>query len=442
VAFEYPMTGHLWLTIDNTGLSLNDGQEQPMWQCADLISASAPIPLSIIGAAHIHSIEARITVGQSEGWIIASLRHIARLLDLTAAQSCALHCDDAPDGHEIDRLARYVGLCMSGQGERRRLHRPDGEHYERGLVSVLIAAYSPRFLRAALDSVDQQTWRKLEIVLCDDCPDEAVASIAAEFQRRSTLPLRYVRNSERLGVRRNYERCFELASGEFCKFLNDDDLLEARCIESMVNALHKRASAHLVTSHRRRIDERGFPLNDQPATRPITREDICIDGISLINALLMLGLNFVGEPSTALFRSSVARVGTEALFEFLEARGRGVADMVLWCKLALRGDCVFLAERLSSFRIHSQQRTQTPGVPELALTAIPELRARWLLTSLHESFPPNVLRTQPLNAHGQPPLAAWQHLPLTLFVPDGQSSAQMISDWHHRRHPFFQQSAP
>jgi hypothetical protein len=75
--------------------------------------------------------------------------------------------------------------------------------------------------------------------------------------------------------------------------LYDDDLLDATCIKRRVTALKRFPSAHLATSHRRRIDERGHPLSDQPTTMPISRDDLRIDGISLINALLMLGHDFV-----------------------------------------------------------------------------------------------------------------------------------------------------
>jgi glycosyltransferase involved in cell wall biosynthesis len=329
-------------------------------------------------------------------------------------------------------------LVFCGRSRLRLIVLPATTSIERDLVSVLVAAYNPRYLRAALDSVTQQTWRSIEIVLCDDCPSDAVKRVVDEFVAQSIAEVRYFKNSEHFGVRRTYERCFELARGEFCKFLNDDDLLDPTCVERMVAALRRFPSAHLATSHRRRVDERGFPLSDQPATTPITRDDRYIDGLSLVNALLMLGLNFVGEPSTALFRTSVARVGDENLLHFLDSFGRGVADLVLWTKLAMRGDCVFIADRLSSFRIHAEQQTQASDVSKRALTAIPELRERWQSTKLHERYPPNVLRTWPYASNALDHAATyWQPLMLSLFTKPSETADQMIDDWLARRHPFF-----
>jgi hypothetical protein len=209
----------------------------------------------------------------------------------------------------------------------------------------------------------------------------------------------------------------------------------------MVRALERCPSAHLATSHRRRIDERGSPMSDQLATVPITKTDIYVDGLSLINALLMLGLNFVGEPSTAMFRRSAVEGGDGERFHFLGEMGRGIVDMVMWTQLALRGDVVFLADRLSSFRIHGEQQTATTNVSTLALTAIPALRDRWLAFDFFARIPPNVLRVLPLadttEGHDAQAARDWQLLPLSTFSPPNANAEVLRAQWLAKEHPFF-----
>jgi hypothetical protein len=209
-----------------------------------------------------------------------------------------------------------------------------------------------------------------------------------------------------------------------------------------VTALKRFPSAHLATSHRRRIDERGHPLSDQPTTMPISRDDLRIDGISLINALLMLGHDFVWEPSSSVFRTSTARVDDEALIGLLGKEGRGLADFTLWCKLALRGDCVFLANRLSSFRIRSEQQTLATDVSSKALVAILELSDRWFSTGFHEHVPPNLLRAQRIGALADTFAGRdeWHLHALPLCTALNANPEQLLVDWRARRHPFFMQS--
>ncbi len=377
--------------------------------------------------------------------LLSALRHVAILLRANDLSACALTSMSETVAAALDQLAPFVGLVrdrIDGRDVLRAavaddVHEPDATP----LVSVLVAGHNPRYLNAALQSVEKQTWPNIEIVVCDDNPGAAVADVVHRFAATSRCRVRYFKNETRLGVRRNYERCLRESSGRYIKFLNDDDVLDPPCIERMVRALERCPSAHLATSHRRRIDERGSPMSDQLATVPITKTDIYVDGLSLINALLMLGLNFVGEPSTAMFRRSAVEGGDGERFQFLGEMGRGIVDMVMWTQLALRGDVVFLADRLSSFRIHGEQQTATTNVSTLALTAIPALRDRWLAFDFFTRIPPNVLRVLPLadTADGRDTQAQrdWQLLPLSTFSPPNANAEALRAQWLAKEHPFF-----
>lgn len=402
-----------------------------------------PLP-SAFQSRSITAIKIELDQLSNTGAQLATLRLAGSLLDLYPSADCQIQISGSI-GIELQHCIRFVGLDYRAIDNAIVLTRPRCEASQKGLVSVLIAAHNPRYLIEALQSVERQSYRAIEVIVCDDCPTDEVEKLVLAHARAGTLPLRYFRNATKLGVRRNYERCFENATGEFAKFLNDDDRLEPTCIEKMVAALNAYPTAQLVSAHRRRIDERGHPIRDQPATTPIVGRDTYIEGTSLINALLLLGLNFVGEPSSAMFRVASGRVGIEPLIHFLDSMARGVADMVLWCKLALRGDCIFLAERLTEFRIHAEQRTQATGVSTLALTAIPELREHWSRLGFIEHFPPNVLRTidlatldfkLPTNARSV--TESWGARALPLFAPTDQSESELIANWKAKRHPYFE----
>jgi hypothetical protein len=318
------------------------------------------------------------------------------------------------------------------------------------LVSILISSWNPRYFRQALHSALAQTYAHIEIVVCDDHRGDTIKKYL-ELMIGSTaahrFPIRYVWNDTQLGVRANYVKCLQLARGEYIKYLNDDDTLEPHCVERMVDAFSCRDDLTLVTSHRRRIDERGHPLNDQPATLPVVNADCVVAGHTLGSALLLLGLNFVGEPSTVLFRRSAAVALGEPTFDFLGEPGRGVTDIVLWAKLLAAGNAVFLKERLSCFRIHAEQGQANPLVTAKALTAIPALRQKWTSLGLHERVPPNYLLTQPLRPQRQSEstpakelLAAappWQLTPVPLFTPEGAHADTALTQWRAKQHPFF-----
>ncbi len=270
-------------------------------------------------------------------------------------------------------------------------------------VSILIPAYSPRFFGACLDSALAQTYANVEIVVCDDSPDDAIERLVRA--RAGPRAVRYLRNPERLGVRANYRKCFEVAEGEFVKFLCDDDLLAPACVAKLVEAFRAAPDVTLATSHRQRIDANGQRLPEQPATVPIVDADALIAGWTLANAMLMAGLNVVGEPTTALFRKAELLGQAPGYFRFNGTEGHGIIDMVTWAALLLRGDAVYLRESLSSFRIHPGQRQHDPAKARRNVESIRELQYAWLALGLFERIDRAELLAQPYPA---PAVAAWQ----------------------------------
>ena len=131
-----------------------------------------------------------------------------------------------------------------------------------------------------------------------------------------------------------------------------------------------------MTSHRQPIDERGQSLPDSVYTRQIVTRDIILEGISVVSAMLSTTINFIGEPTTTLFRKRDA----DAAPDFMSFGGLAFTwnvDMAIWAHLLSKGHLCFLAERLSAFRQHAAQEQRQAGAVARAEEANRDLRARW-----------------------------------------------------------------
>ena len=93
------------------------------------------------------------------------------------------------------------------------------------LVSIVIPAYKPQFFEKALMSAMLQQYDAIEIVVCDDCRSDAIASIVEHNRSKSRFPIRYFHNPVPLLEPGNLARGISEARGEYVKFLYDDDLL-------------------------------------------------------------------------------------------------------------------------------------------------------------------------------------------------------------------------
>lgn len=236
----------------------------------------------------------------------------------------------------------------------------------RPLVSVVMPAYKATYLKQALESVRRQTYRPLELVVCDDSPGDRVQAIVEAFAAQAGFAVRYSRNPSRLGETRSTARAIGLASGEFIKFLHDDDALHYDCVATLVEAFERVPGLALAAARRRLVDEASNLLPDQLATAFPVREDVLIDGRDLIDFLADRTVNFLGEPSSVMCRRAPLLEIGDRLAVLDGVAISWVADLALYAKLMLHGPVAMTARVLVDFRVSRQQFSQhgrdRPGV--------------------------------------------------------------------------------
>ena len=234
------------------------------------------------------------------------------------------------------------------------------------LVSILLPAYRERFFGEALASALAQTLADTEIVVCDDSPGEAIGAIV----RAAAHPrVRYVRNPANLGFSGNFTQAFTLARGKYVKFLNDDDRLHPRCVETLAGVLESNPPVALATSRRAVIDERGEAQADIPSTTPLAHVSSFMSGRELGDFCLVNGMNLVGEPTTVMFRRADVAIEGGAIFRWAGHDFHCLADLSLWLRLMAKAIAYYAATPLSEYRRH---RDQEQRGPEAALECLVE----------------------------------------------------------------------
>lgn len=119
-------------------------------------------------------------------------------------------------------------------------------------VSVLVPVYrtNPTFLREAIRSVLDQTFRDFELVLLEDCPDDPRESVIREFDDPR---IRYERNERNLGITPSRNRLIDLARGEYLAIFDHDDVCRVDRLEREVAWLDAHPECGVVSSWTRRI---------------------------------------------------------------------------------------------------------------------------------------------------------------------------------------------
>ncbi|MFE8048557.1 glycosyltransferase [Brenneria goodwinii] len=223
------------------------------------------------------------------------------------------------------------------------------------LVSIVIPAYKSAFFEATLHSACNQDYDNIEIVICDDSQGDLIKICVDQIRPYSHFPILYHQNEKNLGETDNTIKGLKLASGEYIKFLHDDDLLRENCVSRMVEALESSNNVALVSSRRRRIDEADNVLPDTRSTAYPFKGDSLIRGQDVINFVADNTINFIGEPSCTLIRRQDLLAMSDELYLINGQRAIYLGDLVLYVKLLRLGDLVILAEPLVDFRVSTEQ---------------------------------------------------------------------------------------
>lgn len=102
------------------------------------------------------------------------------------------------------------------------------------LVSIAICTYNGElFLQQQLNSILQQTYTTLEIIISDDCSTDGTQEIIQQYASADQR-ISYFFNETNLGFNKNFEKAILLCSAEYIAIADQDDIWEPNKIEAMM----------------------------------------------------------------------------------------------------------------------------------------------------------------------------------------------------------------
>ncbi|WP_333660697.1 glycosyltransferase family 2 protein [Chishuiella changwenlii] len=124
------------------------------------------------------------------------------------------------------------------------------------LISICIPTYNgEKYLQEALDSVKNQTYKNIEVIISDDQSKDNTLNIIKNFKSEVDFPV-FIYSHEPSGIGANWNNCIKEANGKYIQFLFQDDILEKNCLEVKLNYIMK-YNLMAVCSKRSIIDETG-----------------------------------------------------------------------------------------------------------------------------------------------------------------------------------------
>jgi len=139
---------------------------------------------------------------------------------------------------------------------------------KRPRVSIGLPVFNgERYINAAIDSILAQTYQDFELIISDNASTDSTPQICRSYVLKDNR-VHYYRNKRNLGVAKNFNRVFELSSGEYFKWAAYDDMLAPEFLSKCVSLLDEDPTVVLCQTNIYLIDKDGRRIgNINPGTR-------------------------------------------------------------------------------------------------------------------------------------------------------------------------------
>ena len=217
---------------------------------------------------------------------------------------------------------------------------------EMPLVSVIIALYNgEEFIKDTLDSVLQQTYSNIEVIIIDDASTDRSRENVSAYTDSRIRPV---------FLEKNYNICyagnvgFQLATGKYVALIGHDDIWKPDKLEKQIAFLEEHPSYSVCFTWVDIINENGEVTNLKNMG---IFQNFCVDNLKqskFIHKLLLKG-NCLCAPSACIRRDFLEQAGyyKYALIQ--------LQDYELWTRLLLQGPIYILQEKLVAYRRFSQE---------------------------------------------------------------------------------------
>ena len=202
-----------------------------------------------------------------------------------------------------------------------------------GLVSVIMPSWNTgRFIAESIQSVLDQTYGDLELIIVDDCSTDNTDEVVGTF---SDSRIRYIKNEKNMGAALSRNRAMREARGEWIAFLDSDDLWKPEKLEKQIAFMHKNGYTFSYHDYER-VDEAGKPLN------------IYVSGPDVVDKKRMYHYDYIGQ---ATMMYSAKHFG---LIQIKDIKKNN--DYAIRLQLYKKDDtkCFLLKENLAKYRVRKQ----------------------------------------------------------------------------------------
>lgn len=214
------------------------------------------------------------------------------------------------------------------------------------MVTIGLPVYNDsKYLASSIQSLVNQTYQNIEILICDDASNDSSFEIATKWTHKDTR-IKLYQNDHNLGVTGNFNRIRSMANGHYVMLHSANDTIANTLVEKSVDYLENNPKCALVTAKVIRIDHEGLYHSLPPQEMYYqTMDQTTEEGFLTVVSCFCLG-----DYNYGMIRRSILR-------KVQPYRWCGGPDHVFIAEIALYGGISFLNEHLRRRRTLPEDST-------------------------------------------------------------------------------------
>jgi glycosyltransferase involved in cell wall biosynthesis len=218
------------------------------------------------------------------------------------------------------------------------------------LVSIVFTSYNHQeYLRQAIESIINQTYTNLEIIIVDDCSTDGSQEILSTYSFDNRITFNFLKKNTGSYVKASNLGA-QISTGDYLLFAQCDDYAEASQVEELVLEIENNNTAGVVYSESKLVDKRGNFISDDYSIREKSFREYCKNTVLIERNKMREFLSYscvIPNLSAALISKELyCRVGGLSDKYFI------AADWDFWLKLTSYTDFIYIRKSLNNFRQH------------------------------------------------------------------------------------------
>lgn len=126
------------------------------------------------------------------------------------------------------------------------------------LISVAMTSYNgEEYIEEQVESIISQTYKNLEIIICDDHSSDRTLEILRKLKKRDKR-ITLIENNQNLGFKKNFEKAISFCKGDYIALSDQDDIWERNHIELLYKKI---GNCSIACGNCILIDSKGDSLN-------------------------------------------------------------------------------------------------------------------------------------------------------------------------------------